>query len=99
MQESTKPLAAVAAVASHRLLSIATQAFATAQFHQKTAEGSDTLALMLSALTAVKFLTAARVPMLDAPVAANIVELLHQLLDKVKLSLSDLCLRQSVCML
>jgi len=99
MQESTKPLAAVAAVASHRLLSIATQAFATAHSHRKAAEGSDALALMSSALTAVKFLTAARVPLLDAPVAAKIVELLHQLLEQVRLSLSHPCLRQSVCML
>lgn len=86
---SAKPLAAVAAVAAHCLLALATRDFAAQPSqgpingHGPTA-GSPSLALMLSALAAVKALVAAREPILDAPVLANIFKLLQQLLDKVK---------------
>ena len=89
LQEAAKPLAAVAAVASHRLLSVATEAFASGRpqcpsnGHRPAAESSS-LALMLSALASLRALVTARLPVLDVPVVANVVKLLHQLLDKVK---------------
>ncbi len=76
-------------MASHRLLALATRDFA-AEHSQRPSNGhnssggdSSSLALMMSALAAVRALVAAPVPILDAPVVANIVKLLHQLLDKV----------------
>ena len=89
MQEAAEPLAAVAAVASHRLLSVATEAFTSGHLqrssngHRLAGEGGS-LALMLSALAALKALVAARSPILDLPVVANVVKLLHLLLDKVR---------------
>lgn len=88
-EASAKPLAAVAAVASHRLLALATKDFAAehsqrpSNGHKSSVGNSSSLALMLSALAAVRALVAAPVPILDTPVVANIVELLHQLLEKV----------------
>ena len=90
---SAKPLAAVAAVAAHRLLALATRDFA-AQLSQgptnghRSPPGSGSLALMLSTLAAVKALVVAREPILDAPVLANIFKLLQQLLDMVGTPLS-----------
>lgn len=84
-EDAAKPLAAVTAVASHRLLSMATQTLGS-QLTQRSANGdrgNDSLAL--SALTALKALAAGSVPILDAPVASNVVQLTHQLLDKVHL--------------
>ena len=86
-EEAAQPLAAVAAVASHRLLSVATQTLGS-QLTQRSANGDrgdDSLALALSALTALEALAAGSVPILDAPMAANVVQLTHQLLDKVHL--------------
>ena len=82
-EKAAKPLAAVAAVASHRLLSVATQTLGS-QLTQRSANGDrgdDSLAL--SALTALKALAAGSAPILDAPVASTVLQLTHQLLDKV----------------
>ena len=87
--DSVKPLAAVAAVASHRLLSIATKTVAL-EHSQHLSNGSSSAgghvssAQMVNALAAMKALVAAPVPILDTPVVANLVQLLQQLLDKVK---------------
>ena len=87
-EASAKPFAAVAAVASHRLLALATKDFAAEHSQRpsnghKSSGGSSSLALMLSALAAVRALVAAPVPILDVPVVANIIKMLQQLLDKV----------------
>ena len=75
-------------MASHRLLALATKEFAAEHFQgpsngHKSPAGNRPLALMFSALAAVKALVAAPVPILDTLIAANIIKLLNQLLDKV----------------
>ena len=92
LQDAAEPLAATAAAASHRLLSIASQDLQrdlALQNHRSgtSARCEGSIGQMHSALRAFRDLAGAEKPILSTEGAGNIVAVVQQLLDKVRLFL------------